>query len=407
MIENQSWLDSPSRPLPRRVPGSGLRQRLVNGPHNSQPTPAAAPLDNRNNRPARHQTTPIALNRPSFGFKPAKHWRHVVAVGLLLVLVLVGFESQPTPTTASASNQTTNQAINSSQPPVSLPTIASVVLPPIPIKNSAVKEPNIPSASAILVDDATKTILFQKNAEQVRDIASTTKTITAMVAVENYPDLNQEVAIPSLAVNQIGSVVGYKPGEHATIDQLLHGMLLVSGNDAAMTLATLMAQPGDPSPTARFVAKMNEKAKALGMTNSHFNDPAGLDDQNGHSTALDMSYDLSAIVDNPIIAPIMRTADYDYNSPEDYHHSFKNSSRLVTDEMHYDGILVSKTGFTPETPDGSGAGHCMVSVAERNGHRLVSIILGTYSSDAAASADASRQLLDYGFNNFAWQKLSR
>lgn len=286
-----------------------------------------------------------------------------------------------------------------------LPTVKSIQLPPLPVKKHGVKEPVALARGVILIDDATKLPLYEKGANTQRSVASTTKLLTAIVALEHYKDLDRPVSVTQSAINQIGSAVGFSVGETVTVRQLLHGLLIVSGNDAAKLLSELYLPEGGEASTEAFVAEMNKTALRLGMTNTNVYDPAGLRDE-GYSTPSDMAKVLSHLLRKPILAQIVKSATYEYRSPQNYIHTLKNSNRLVTDEMYYEGILGGKTGFTPETTEG-GAGHCLIVAAERNGHRLIVAVLGTYSNTAPASAEVAKTMLDYGFSSFTWTTLAR
>lgn len=320
-------------------------------------------------------------------------WRHISIVILAVFLAVVGFErhSAASPADAQPLDQTREQ------PTVSLPSIQSISLPPIPVKKSGLGEPSFTAANIILIDEASKIVLYEKQPRVRKSIASTTKIASAVVALEHY-DLNQVVTIPEEARAAIGSAVTFKPGEPATIEQLLHGLLIVSGNDAAVALAQLM-------PEGQFVAKMNELAKRLGMSDTYFLDPAGLNDQ-GYSTASDMAKLLGYALRNKTFAQIVKLGKYEYTSPQGYLHTFESSNRLVREEMYYSGILGGKTGYTPKTAEG-GAGHCIVVAASRDGHELIAVVLETYSQTPQASAEVSRSLFDYGYSNFTWQSFVR
>ncbi len=350
---------------PRRVPGSGLR-------------------------------TPIARK------KLPKQWRHLLVVTLALLVTVIG-TSQPLG--KPDKGQTIDHALASDVITSELPTLKSISLPPVPVKSPTSPRPNFAANAVVLIDDATKIVLYAKNSDIRRAVASTTKIVTAQVAIEQFTNLDQPTYISKNAINQIGSLVGYRIGETATVRQLIYGLLMASGNDAAVQLSELMPPRGGQAGVAAFVDEMNQLASRLGMENTHFVDPAGLDDL-GYSTPADMTKALSGLLQYPELAKIVGMANYVYSSPQQYVHTLKNSNRLVTDEMHYMGIIGGKTGFTPETPDG-GAGHCLVVAAMRDGHRLIAAIYGTYSGAPQASAEVARQVLDYGFNNFTWQPWPR
>ena len=335
-------------------------------------------------------------------------WRHIFIVGLAITLTVIGFEKQSPPGATASDGEgittATQQALsNANQAFVNLPTVQSITLPPLPVKKEGLKNPYFAARNIILLDDTSKLPLYEKNPHEPVAIASTTKIATAIVAIENYK-LNQMISTSETATSTIGSKVGLRVGEQATTDQLLHGLLMVSGNDAAIVLAEQMAKIGDVNKTDRFVQAMNSIAQKLNLENTQFFDSAGLND-GGHATAHDMAILMSQAMIYPEFATIIKLGNYDYTNSEGDHHSFKNSNRLVN-EMYYEGIEGGKTGFTPKTPEG-GAGHCLIAAATRNGHRLIAVVLGTDSNEPQASQEVARSLFDYGFNNFTWQTITR
>lgn len=356
---------------------------------------------------------------PVFPVMPLfKQWRHVLVIALAFIATVVGLGQNFSGNTsasdliggASSGNATTSTTAQPrvlgaaiSKANVQLPEVKSIELPPVPTKNENAKAPLINAANAIILDDESKLPLYEKGADQRIPIASTTKVVTAIVALKHY-DPNEKVSISASAAGVIGSAVGFRVGETATVEQLLYGLMMVSGNDAAYMLAEHMAQPGDTDKMSRFVDEMNKTAKELSMTNSYFKNPAGLDDS-AYSTPADMAKALSFALKSDEFKKIFKTPTYEYTSAEGYRHTFTSSNRLLTDEMHYNGIIGGKTGYTPEAE--GGAGHCLIAAAERNGHILIAAIYKTYSSAPQASAEVARAALDYGFNNFTWQPVSR
>lgn len=258
---------------------------------------------------------------------------------------------------------------------------------PLPLKVNQKANPQIYAKNYVLVDEASNEILASQNEDAQVPIASTTKITSAMVVLENY-DLNQVVTVSAKAASQIGSDTNLIAGEKITVRNLMYCMLIMSGNDSAYALAE-----NYPGGVDKFVEAMNAKAASLGMKNSHYLDPAGLS-----TTAYSSAYDLSIItryaLKNKIFAGIVATPEITVdNTAGTRHHDLKNSNRLVNDYA-YPGALGVKTGYIPE------AGHCLVGAAQRNGHRLIAVVLNTNSDLVTASATEARKLLDYGFNNF-------
>ncbi|HPS40283.1 MAG TPA: D-alanyl-D-alanine carboxypeptidase family protein, partial [Candidatus Cloacimonadota bacterium] len=248
------------------------------------------------------------------------------------------------------------------------------------------------SKEYILVDADSGVILAQNGKSEKVPIASTTKIMTAIIALENY-QLTDIATISTDAVSQVPSVAYLRTGEHMTVENLLNCMLIPSGNDAAYAVAEHMSD--DTGGTAKFVAKMNEKAKELGMADTHYEDPAGLNAE-GYSTAYDLSIITKYALRNQTFRQIISKSSYvAKNTDGTIFHSLKQSNRLVTE--NYAGAIGVKTGFTPE------AGHCLVGAATRNGHTLISIVLNTYSTTPDASAIEAKRLLDWGFQNTEWE----
>lgn len=225
-------------------------------------------------------------------------------------------------------------------------------------------------------------------------IASTTKIMTAVVALENY-DLDDIATISDKASQQIGADAYLQPGEKITIGNLLNCMLIKSGNDSAYAVAEHMDKANE-TDVAEFVRKMNEKAKELGMNDTHYNDPAGLD-TTGYSSAHDLFLVTKyALQKDEFRKIVIKSSEVVTNTDHTIYHELKNSNRLVA-EYQYPGAIGVKTGYMPE------AGHVLVGAAKRNNHTLVAVVINTYADTASASADEARRLLDWGFTNIIWK----
>jgi len=208
--------------------------------------------------------------------------------------------------------------------------------------------------------------------------ASLTKIATALVAVQ-HSDPAQMVTVhvngPALAVTTDGTIMGLVPGETLSMRDLLYGLLLPSGNDAALAIAEYVAGSDDA-----FVELMNALVAQLGLTDTHFTNPHGLDDPGLYTSAYDIAMLGRELLRQPQLAEAVRARVYEpaWSGPDLW-----NVNRLV---YQYPGALGIKTGYTDE------AGHTIVAAAERNGRRLIAAVLG--SSDAYLDATA---LLDWGF----------
>lgn len=235
---------------------------------------------------------------------------------------------------------------------------------------------DVSARSAILYEPETKTVLFEKNANDIRPIASTTKIMTAVVVLENS-ELSDVVTVPESCTGIEGTSMYLKQGEKLTVEELLYGMLLLSGNDAAETLAYYT---GDGN-RAHFIEMMNETAKRIGMNNSSFKNPSGLPDDEHYSTACDMALLASYALGVDGFSEIVST--YDKNISGRY---LKNHNKLL---KIYEGANGFKTGFT------KSAGRCLVSGAKREDMQLVAVTLS-----APDDWNDHKKLLDFGFENF-------
>ena len=243
---------------------------------------------------------------------------------------------------------------------------------------------SLSSNSAILVDYDTEEIIFSKNANLRLPVASTVKIMTALVALD-VAKLTDVYTVSKNAANIGENSMGLTEGERLTLEELLYGMMLVSGNDAATTIAEGVAGGEDT-----FVKLMNEKVRTLGLNNTKFINASGLDeDGNGqYSTAYDLAVTSHYVWEKyPKFGEITSTY-HKYIEANGGHKSFDlyNDTNLLTT---YPGVRGIKPGFTWE------AGLCLVTYAENSGKRLIGVILG--SGDRRGEM---KELLDYGFNSF-------
>lgn len=231
------------------------------------------------------------------------------------------------------------------------------------------------ASSAILVDVDSGRVLYEQNADARMLIASTTKILTALVAIEEG-DLSDVVEVSGEAAGTEGSSMYLKEGETLTLETLLYGLLLCSGNDAAVAIAEAVggSQTG-------FVALMNAKAKALGMSSSSFANPNGLDDAHHYSTARDMARLACAAVEDETLVRIASTRTITIEG-----RTMTNHNKLL---RYVDGCIGLKTGYT------MAAGRTLVSCVERDGQRLVAVTL----QDGNDWAD-HQALFDYGFSTY-------
>lgn len=253
----------------------------------------------------------------------------------------------------------------------------------LPIKNPSFVEPGTLSANtAIAIDIDSQAVLFKKNADQRVPIASITKLMTAAVILdENNPD--DIVTVSANAASTPGSRMGLSTGEQISVAQLLHGLLIESGNDAAIALAEYNA-----GSTSAFVEKMNAKTKELGLNNTRYVNPTGLDSESAYSSARDVALLASHLVEDPNIHAIAQLKELEITSQSGQVHKLK-STNILLGEL---GIKGLKTGTT------SLAGECLVSFAKSpSGHDIVTVILGSKSRFSD-----TRTLVEWIYNAYHW-----
>lgn len=310
----------------------------------------------------------------------------------MLFLVFIGQLLISSNYFVSADNPRNSQKIAGENLNLPEPVKEAIVRPPE--KSSDVTDPQIYAKAAVLIDVESAYVMFAKNAEEKIPIASTTKIMTALVVLEDFADhLNDVVTItyPMIAVE--GSDIQLRIGEKITVESLLKGLLIMSGNDTAFALATYFGGK------EAFVNKMNEKAVFLGLKNIHYHDPAGLSEESS-STAQELAIVASYAMRNQQFAQMVRTAETTITSADGtIIHELKSSNRMLKPEeqYYYPNAIGIKTGFTNE------AGHCLVSAAEKDGHMILGVILNTNENSVTASARESRKLLEWGFSNWTWK----
>ena len=246
--------------------------------------------------------------------------------------------------------------------------------------------PLLAARSYLLYDYTSNQILVNQNGDARMEPASLTKLMTAYLAFDALKhgtlSLEQELTVPAAAVHISSgeSRMLLKAGQTATVNELLHGLIVQSGNDAATTLALHIA-----GSESGFVELMNKEAGRLGMRNTHFANAVGLPDAQHYSSAADLALLAAAIVrDYPKHYALFALRDYTYNNVTQ-----ANRNRLLWLDPYADGM---KTGHT-ET-----AGFCLVGSAKRDNRRLISVLLGADSDNLRATE--SQKLLNYGFQYF-------
>ncbi len=239
----------------------------------------------------------------------------------------------------------------------------------------------IAAKSYYLADFQTGQTLASENAHEQIEPASLTKLMTAYVVFsalkQKHISLTQNVHVSERAWRMIGSRMFIEPNKKVTVDELIRGMIVQSGNDACIALAEIIAGSEEI-----FVQMMNKEAARLGMHNTHFTNTTGLPDANHFSTAHDLALLAAAIIrDYPEFYPLYSLKEYTYNDITQ-----PNRNRLLWLDPHVDGL---KTGWTKT------AGYCLITSAKRDNQRLISVIVG--SDSAKTRSIESQRLLNYGF----------
>ncbi|MFC5699840.1 D-alanyl-D-alanine carboxypeptidase family protein [Cohnella faecalis] len=243
---------------------------------------------------------------------------------------------------------------------------------------NAPQAPENHARGAALVDVESGRVLYSKRGDSRMLIASLTKIMTAIVAIE-HGKLADKVTVSTRAAGKEGSSIYLKAGEKMTLQNMLYGLMLRSGNDAAVAVAEHVGGSLDG-----FVYMMNKKAEELGLSNSHFANPSGLDQEGHFSSAVDLAKLTAYALHNPVFREIVKTRVKSAPNPhEDWDYKWVNKNKMLTMYEGADGV---KTGYTKQSL------RTLVSSATRNGQQLVAVTL----NDGDDWAD-HRRLLDYGF----------
>lgn len=215
--------------------------------------------------------------------------------------------------------------------------------------------------TAIAMDAKTKVVLFEQNAQMLVPMASTTKIMTALVAL-SYGDLERKIEISSKAANIHGSTVGYKKGELVPLKELIYGLMLRSGNDAAIAIAE-----GIAGSEEEFTKLMNEYANQIGVYSTHFESPHGLDRQNHYSTAYDLAVITAKARENKIFNDIVQSKDVD-KEELGFTRDFHNINKILWQLSNATGV---KTGSTGQ------AGKCLVTSVDIKGRDVIIVVLNS------------------------------
>lgn len=233
--------------------------------------------------------------------------------------------------------------------------------------------------SAILIEGQSGEVIYEKNACEPLSMASTTKIMTAIVALESGCDLDKKYKIPPEAIGIEGSSIYLTSDEELSLRELLYALMLESANDSAVAIAIITY-----GRIENFVEKMNEKAAELNLSSTHFENPHGLDAENHHSSALDLATLAKYALENELFAKIVKTRTYKIGGENTLPRTLVNHNKLL---RLYDGASGVKTGYTKKT------GRCLVSSAFRDGVSLIAVTL-----NAPSDWHDHTELFDYGFS---------
>lgn len=264
----------------------------------------------------------------------------------------------------------------------------------------------ISAPSAILIESKTGRILYEKNSEEKRYPASTTKIMTALLTLENVEDLQSKATVSYNAVFSVPS--GYsvdtlKVGEELSIEELLYALLVKSSNEAANVLAEYVAGNVDS-----FATMMNTRAAELGCKNTNFVNPNGIHNENHYSTAYDLSLIAKEAMKNETFRKIVSTVSHTLPSTNKYEQTDRNlitTNDLINkkNKNYYEYAIGIKTGYT------AYAKNCLVAGANKDGVELISVVLGTDKKEinGLSKRDTdTKTLFEYVYNNFSQKKVS-
>ncbi len=336
----------------------------------------------------------------------------IIAVLMLLSFAIGSLAEREGGSEGEAAENTPASAQQSEGPAQDMPT-------PAPIDEEADPFEHITTPYLYLIEADTGALLYSRNGEKRCFPASTTKLMSALVAVENLPDLNKVITLgwrPVVGFGPKSSLMGLEVGEQISLIDLLYGMLLRSGNDAAKAVAIETAYEHfgswiDPADSVSlFVSLMNAKARELGMNSTNFVTVDGRHEQEHCTTARDFAVLMGAALKNPTVAQIIATPTYQV-APTNIHPNgfyLENSNRLIckkssdTESYLYDCCIGGKTG---ETND---AGYCLVSAARKDGVTLILVQFGDSNTENTSyyRYQTAPQIYDWGFENYRAYALS-
>ena len=250
----------------------------------------------------------------------------------------------------------------------------------------------ISAQSAILIDVKTGAIMFEKNKDEKKFPASTTKIMTALLTLEKCKNLNDKIKMSHNAIYSVepgSSHIAMNEGETLTVEQALYGLLLASANEVANALAEYVSQD-----TTAFCKLMNSRAKQLGCKNTNFVNPHGFHNENHYTCANDLALIMKEAIKYEKFTQIINTKRYEIPPTEKQPESriLYNTNKMIQSGKYFNKDVVGgKTGYTDE------AGHTLVTYAKKNDIQLICVVMNEQNTDAYTD---TTKLLDYGFSNF-------
>lgn len=248
-------------------------------------------------------------------------------------------------------------------------------------KDNIQNPPDLSARAAVIIDAKTGSTLFEKNPRLKHLPASTTKLMTALVTLEKC---TPQTVVTVSDFPKVGNQMGLQIGDQVTVENLMYGLLIKSGNDAAYALAGACSQSYE-----EFISSMNEKAQSLNLTDTHFANPAGYDDEFQYSTAMDLAQLAKVAVANPLISKIVATKSTVVTDVTGNRTYFLENVNKLLNEI--DGLEGIKTGQT------NGSLEILITKTTRNGNSIILALLG--SNDRF---EESRLLIEWAFSNYRW-----
>lgn len=246
---------------------------------------------------------------------------------------------------------------------------------------------NCSARGMCVIEASSQRVLYERNKDAKLPMASTTKVVTALTVLNNCTDLDQVITVDDKAVGVSGTSIYLRYGEQLSVRDLLYGLMLRSGNDAATALAIHVG-----GSVENFAKMMTQTAVDCGAVNSHFANPHGLDDPEHYTTAYDLALITAKALENPVFSKIVSTVNYQIKETEQSQIRFLHNKNRLLNSL--DGCIGVKTGFTNK------AGRCLVSATERDGMKVVCVVL-----NCGPMFEESAQLLNSAYNDYSMQTI--